>query len=161
MEKIQSQIDSPQPNPELLKLELETNKAKDAAESMDRKAENEERESLSRCLKTQAETDLIVAQTMKTIAEAEAVEPGQQLEQYKAFVDDMKRQQQHERELKKIGIDREESEDGQAAGTDTEGDDAGMVAPPSDQGSPAMPPGDAQALPDPSSGGGNPEPQLI
>ena len=161
MEKIQQMNENPPPNPDLLKLELETNKARDAAENADRKSEMDERESLARCLKIEADTDLVIAQTMKTIAEAEAVEPGQQLDQYKAFVDDMKRQQQHERELKKIGIDREESEDGQEVGADTKGANAGMAPEPSDQGSPAMPPGDAQALPDPSSGGGNLEPQLI
>jgi len=161
MDKIQKMNENPPPNPEMLKLELETHKAQDAAENALRDSEVKERESIARCQKTEAEIDLIIAQTMKAIAEAEAVEPGQQLEQYKAFVDDMKRQQQHERELKKIGIDREESEDGQTTGTDTKGNDAGMAAPPSDQGSPAMPPGDSQALPIPDSGGGNPEPQLI
>lgn len=160
MDKIMQSMQNPPPDPEMLKLQLETHKAEDAAEINLNKSENESRESLARIQKMEAETDLIVAQTMKAIAEAEAVEPGVQLQQYKAFVDDMKRQQQHERELKKISITNEEKPNGEGSESNTNGNDGGMAPPPSDTGSIPNTEGNALPLPDPSFAGTNVEPSV-
>jgi hypothetical protein len=70
-----------------------------------------ENEAIARIQLIEAQTDLAKAQAIKTTAEAEAVEPGNQLAMYKAYVDGMAKDRQHERELKKMGIEQEMEED--------------------------------------------------
>ena len=144
MQTLQQQLQNPPPNPEILKHQLEIQKASDKAELEIKDQEMRENETIARIQNIEADTNLKIAQGMKALADAEAVEPGTQLLQYRAYMDDLKAQQQHERELKKIGIEQEEEEDkskkgaaegGEGApsgpGTDTPPADGGM-APPSD-----------------------------
>lgn len=76
IQKLQQMAENPPPNPDMLKIQLETQKAKD--EMTLKHAEFE-----ASLAEIQAKTELIKAQAIKTIAEAEALEPGQRLEQYK------------------------------------------------------------------------------
>jgi hypothetical protein len=140
-------MDNPPANPDVLKIQLETQKAKDANENKLHELEQAAMTQLDQRMKLEAEIDLIKAQTMKTLAEAAAVEPGQQLEQYRAFADDMAKVRQHERELKKLGIDAEEGGSNEPAGEDTQGASSGMAPEPPNTESNAMPQGGAPSTP--------------
>lgn len=75
----------PPPNPELLQVELEALKNKHDYEIEDLKIRLE-------MLKVEAEVELKKAQAIKAVADAEAAESGQQLEQYKAELESMSNQ---------------------------------------------------------------------
>lgn len=110
MQALQQQMQNPPPNPEILKMQLETQKSKDDVDLRLRELEQKEAESIAKTMKLEAEIDLLKAQTMKTIAEAEAVEPGFQLEQYKLDLQKMQAERQFEAFQKKA-----ESEGGEKA----------------------------------------------
>lgn len=155
MAKIQQMNENPPPNPDMMKLELDTQKAKDDIDIRMHDIECKKMEAVAKVMKLEAEIDLIKAQTMETIAKAEAVEPGTQLDQYKLYLDNMKAEQQHERELKKIGLDKaetgEESKEvvngGETDTTDTEGSSSGMASEPNNEGSVGMPKGGEVSTP--------------
>lgn len=146
MEALQKQLDNPQPNPDVLKHQLEIQKAQDKFDLDLKDQELREAESIAKVQNIEADTNLKVAQTVKTIAEAEAVEPGHQLANYTAWLNQVKIQQQHERELKKLGIEQEEEQKKLAESGETKG------APPDAEGitpSPeGTPPGVAGPTPD-------------
>lgn len=75
-QELQQQMQNPPPNPEMLRLQYEIQKTKD--EMNLKQAEFEANLAL-----ILAKTKLTDAQAIKAIADAEAVEPGQQIEQYK------------------------------------------------------------------------------
>lgn len=112
MQKIQQMSENPPPNPDMIRIELETQRAKDDFELKTHELEQKHMESIAKIMKIEADIDLVRAQTVKSLADAEAVEPGTQLKQYLAYLEDMKVQQQHERELKKIEFEQSEGKEG-------------------------------------------------
>ena len=62
-------------------------------------------------------------------------------------MEDLKREQQHERELKKIGLDSEEKPNAEGTKPNTTSPDEGMAPPPSDPGSVQMPQGGPPTAP--------------
>lgn len=141
MQEIQQQMQNPPPNPDMLRLQLETQKAKDDMQMKLHELEQKEREAIAKILEIEANVDFIRAKTMETVAKAEAVEPGFQLDQYNAYVADLKRQQEHDRELLKIGMDQKEGpEDGKVRpSADTQGTTPRMEEPPNNQSSTGSP----------------------
>jgi hypothetical protein len=142
VETLQQQMQNPPPNPEMLRFQLEIQKAKDENQLKMHDMELKERESIAKTLKLEADIDLVRAQTLKAIADAEAVEPGIQINQYRAYMDDLKMTQQHDREMAKMGLEAEESEkDGEDGDQpDTPPADGGVAPPPSDKASAGSPP---------------------
>jgi chaperonin GroES len=150
IKKITEQMANPGASPDSMRFQLDTQKAKDAQEIKLHELEHAEMELIARIQLIEAQVDQTKALTMKTLADAEAVEPGQQLEQYKAYAADLATIRQHERELKKLGMESEESGKGASsgsAGEDTEGAPAGVAESPSNQESNAVPTGSAPSTP--------------
>ena len=156
METIQKMISAPAPpDPNILKVQLETQRASDDYDLKLKDQEIKENETLARIQNIEADTNLKIAQGMKALADAEAVEPGTQLQMYRAYMDDLKNQQQHERELKKNQIEQEEEEDkakesakggegapsGPTDGGNTPPTDGGMAPPPDNTVGPIGPAG--------------------
>ena len=143
MQALQQQMQNPPPNPDMLRLQLETQRAKDDVDLKLREMEQKERENLAKILEIEANVDLIRAKTMETIGKAEAIEPGMQLDQYRAYVDDLKRTQEHDREMLKMSQDKEEAEkegpSGENNGENPEGAAAPVAPAPSNQGSTGSP----------------------
>lgn len=84
MNKLQQQMSQPPPPPpEMVKIQLETQKAKDENEREEERLGFERAQTVADLAIKDAQVAEIKARTMKLIAEAEAVEPGQQLENYK------------------------------------------------------------------------------
>jgi copper chaperone CopZ len=141
MDEIKKQLDNPPPNPDLVKIQLEAQRASDDYDIKLKDQEIRENEAIARIQNIEADTNLKIAQTVKSIADAEAVEPGQQLQQYTAWVNKVKADQQHDRELKKIGIEQEmdseksekEASNAKGNGTNTQRGPGGMAPSPSDQ----------------------------
>jgi chaperonin GroES len=148
MEQIKQAATNPPPDPEAIKLQLETQKAQDAMTIKLQDSETNAAESMARILKLEAEIELIKAQTLKVIAEAEGVEPGRQMQEYKLYAAEINNQQKHDRELKKIEAAQEKQQKAteESNGQDTQGADAGMAPQPDDQGSVQIPPG-AEGIP--------------
>jgi len=163
VEEIKKQMDNPGPNPEMMGFQLETQKAQDAQQNKLHELEHAEMELIAKIELLQKQAGLVEAQTLKTIADAEAVEPGQQLAQYKAYADDMAKIRQHERELKKIGAESEESEKSEGAteatggdtGQDTEGTPPAMAERPGNAQSAGIPTPSAPSAPGEPAGGEN------
>ena len=149
MEQIKQAATNPPPDPEAIKLQLETQKAQDAMTIKLQDSETNAAESMARILKLEAEIELIKAQTLKVIAEAEGVEPGRQMQEYKLYAAEINNQQKHDRELKKIEAAQEKQQKAteESNGQDTQGADAGMAPQPDDQGSVQIPPGAEGILP--------------
>ena len=170
METIQKMINAPPPpDPAVLKVQLDTQKASDDYDIKLKDQELRENEAIARIQNIEADTNLKVAQGMKALADAEAVEPGQQLLQYRAYMDDLKGQQQHERELKKIGIEQEEekekaekSAEGAPSGNEpnTPPADGGMAPSPNDTIGPISPAGSPVGTPGPNPVGADLESEL-
>lgn len=163
VKQLEEQMANPPEDPEMIKLQLEAQRAKDEQEARLDDMEMKQRESYAKILEIEANTDLIRAKTLETIAKAEAVEPGIQLNQYKAYLEDLKREQQHERELLKMQHEADEAkEEGEEGGESGEGtppntprEDAGMAGPPSNPGSSPMPPSNPLSAPGSAPGGTN------
>lgn len=132
MEELVSMMEGQPPPPEVLAHQLAVQKAQDDFELKLKDQEIRENEAIARIQNIEADTNLKIVQGMKTLAEAEAVEPGIQLQQYKAYLSDLAQQQQHERELMKLNMetemDEEESENGGSGKERTVGSDAGENA---------------------------------
>ena len=146
--QLQQQMQNPPPNPDMLKLQLETQKAKDDMQIRLHEMEQKEREAIAKILEIEANVDLIRAKTMETVGKAEAIEPGMQLDQYRAYVDDLKRIQQHDREVMKMGLESEEAQGENGNRSNTEGAAPGMAEPANNQGSPSGPQFNPGATPD-------------
>jgi len=147
IEKLAAQANAPQPPPpEMMRFQLDAQMAADKHDIALKDQEIRENEAIARIQNIEADTNLKVAQTVKSIADAEAVEPGQQLLQYKAYLDRMKAEQQHERELKKLGLEQEmdaeaaegDKKDGTGTGADTPPADGGVAGAPDNEGSAPM-----------------------
>jgi chaperonin GroES len=129
-DKIEAMLNNPAPSPDVLKFQLETQKAKDDMDIKLRDAEIRTRQAEANLERANAEIDLLRAQTLKTIADAEAVEPGAQLEQYKAIASDLAAERQHEREVAKLN----QAADGGANGrSNNKGTDASVASPPNNK----------------------------
>jgi chaperonin GroES len=102
VEQIKQQMENPPPNPDMLRLQLETQKAKDTMDAKLHELEHAETELQAKVNLLEKQADLLTAQTMKTIAEAEAVEPGMQFEQYKMQVAQISEERKMELEHKKL-----------------------------------------------------------
>ena len=129
----------PPPNPEVLQIELETLKAKHAYELEEARIELER-------LKMEADIELKKAQAIKAVADAEAVEAGQQFEEYKHEVEQLSN-------TVKLAIaameanTRAKSLDAGDSGTDKPGGDGGVAPKPDDaegDAGPTAPPGGIQ-----------------
>lgn len=114
VQQIQQQMQNPPPNPDLLKIQLEAQKAKDAQEAKFHELEQAEASNYASLMKIEAEIDLIKAQTMKAIADAEAAEPGRQMEQYKLEMQRIDADRKYELEQKKLEKEGSESAQGGA-----------------------------------------------
>jgi len=117
VEQIKQQMANPPPNPDMLKVQLETQKAQDASQAKLHELEHAETEMHSRIAKLDAEIDLIKAQTLKTIAEAEAAEPGRQMEQYKIELQQLELDRKMELEHKKLEYAKQSSAEGEGGGS--------------------------------------------
>jgi chaperonin GroES len=155
--KMTQQMLNPPPNPEAIKLELEVQKAKDEADLKLDEAEVKRMEAVARIQKLEAEIEQIKASTMKTLAEAEAVEPGQQMDYYRMISDDLHKNLAHDREMKKLELG---AADGERSGDDTEGAATGMVELSDDESSDGGSTIPAGAVPEQTPDGGNIESQL-
>jgi chaperonin GroES len=107
VQQIQQQIANPPQNPEILRIQLDTQKAKDDSEIKMKSAELAEADHILKTVKTEAEIDLIKAQTLKAIADAEAAEPGMQMQQYQTQLSQLELDRKMELEHKKLEYDKE------------------------------------------------------
>jgi chaperonin GroES len=107
VEQIKKQMENQPPNPELLRVELDTQKAKDDNEIKMKAAEMAEADHLLKMVKTEAEVDLIKAQTLKAIADAEAAEPGRQMQEYQTQLSQLELDRKMDLEHKKLEYDKE------------------------------------------------------
>ena len=108
IEQIKQDMANPPQDPEMLKFQLETNKAQDATDAKLHELEHAEIEMNARIGLIEAQTDLAKAQALKTIAESEAVEPGTQMEQYKTNLAQIEHERKYELEHKKVEMAAEQ-----------------------------------------------------
>lgn len=75
---------APPPNPDLLRLQLETKKASDAADAEKERLHNETIELMARLVEMDAQIQVLKTQAVKNVADAESKEVGMQIDQYTA-----------------------------------------------------------------------------
>lgn len=140
----------PPPNPDMMKIQLEIAKEQREGEMEEHRYKLEE-------LKIMAEIELIKAQAMKAIADAEAAEFGSQFEQYQQQLDSAMQSHLHKVQLLKtqMGIQEKEDKASEKGESDEpsdnsgsgEADTGGMAELSNDQGGAVVPPQDTSSLP--------------
>jgi chaperonin GroES len=161
----QDELDAPPPpDPKLVEIQLKTVESQAAMQIDQQRANVEQVKVEAEIEEIMQKCELMKAQAIKAIADAEAVEIGQQFEQYKLQLDTLGQnleewKARHEAELANKEVAAKGAEDG-ATGADDSNGVSGMEAP-GDNGEGIIPTGTIEGqLPEPTPPGGDLESQL-
>ena len=124
--EVQSALQSPPPDPKMVQVQAQVIQMQEQSEHAHNKDLREQVEMEARVEKIIEDINLTKAQTLKTIAEAEAVEKGINIESYKLISDRLKQETEFELRKKEIGAKNAERNNG----GDTTGGTGRMEAPP-------------------------------
>ena len=148
----------PAPDPQIIDLQLRTTESKARMGIEQQKANFAQVKTEAEVDEIYAKCELIKAQAIKAIADAEAVEIGQQFEQYKLQIDKLGQDLEGWKTMHEAKIAEKEAANGSSAddqGADVSGGMAGMEAPPVNPEVPEIPSMQPGMVPEPPVIGGD------